>query len=98
MEKGFEKYTCGQVARCWVNKRRRNKWWSENGKGSGGVGLSGKKGICEKLVVVRRQNDKLMTKLLAFEEEVVREIDWYDPQRGTELNDYEQLFVDTVSE
>ena len=55
-----------------VKGRRYKLWWSGNSYGTGGVGVLVKEELCEKLVEVRRKNDRVMTVVLAFEEEVVR--------------------------
>ena len=44
-------------------------WWSRNSDGMGGLGVLVK---CEKVVEVRRKSDRVMTVVMAFEEEVVR--------------------------
>ena len=47
-------------------------WFSGNSDGTGGVGVLVKEGLCEKVVEVRRKSDRLMTVVMALEEEVVR--------------------------
>ena len=63
----------GQGARFMGMKGRRYKlWWSGNSDGTGYVRVLVKEELSEKIVEVRRKSDRVMTVVMAFEEEVVR--------------------------
>ena len=70
-------------------------WWSGNSEGTGGVGILVKEELCEKVVEVRRKSDRVMTIVMAFEEEVVRIVCVYGPQSGRsgeeKLHFYDEL-------
>ena len=73
----------GQGARFMGVKGRRYKWWwSGNSDGTGGVGVLVKEELCEKVVEMRRKGDRVMTVVMAPEEEVVRIICVYGLQSG----------------
>ena len=63
-----------------VMGRRYKLWWSGNSDGMGGVGVLVKEELCEKVVEVRRKSDRVMTVVMALEEEVVKIICMYGPQ------------------
>jgi len=65
-----------------VRGRRYKLWWSGNDEGQGGVGILIKEELCEKVIEVRRKSDRIMALVLIFEEEVLRLICAYAPQRG----------------
>nr|XP_006813171.1 PREDICTED: uncharacterized protein LOC102806937 [Saccoglossus kowalevskii] len=65
-----------------VEGRRYKLWWKGNNDELGGVGVLVKEELWEKVVEVRRRNDRVMTIVMAFEEEVMRLICVYAPQRG----------------
>ena len=89
----------GQGARFLGAKGRRYKlWWSGNSEGVGGVGVLVKEELCEKVVEVRRKSDRVMAIVMAFEEEVVRVICGYAPQRGRIDVEKEQFYDDMASE
>ena len=89
----------GQGARFMGVKGRRYKlWWSGNSDGTGGVGVLVKEELCEKLVEVRRKSDRVMTVVLAFEEEVVRIICVYGPQTGRTSVEKEHFYNELSSE
>ena len=56
-------------------------WWSGNSDGTGGVGVLVKEELCEEVVEVRRRSDRVMTVVMVLEEEVLRIICVYGPQR-----------------
>ena len=64
-----------------VKGRRYKLWWSGNSDVTRGVGVLVKE-LCEKAVEVRRKSDRVMTVVMAFEEEVVRIICLYGLQSG----------------
>ena len=55
-----------------VKGRRYRLWWSGNSDSMGGVVVLVKEELCEKLVEVRKKSDRVMTVVMALEEEVVR--------------------------
>ena len=88
----------GQGARSLGVKGRRYKlWWMGNEDGTGGVGIMVKEEICDKVIEVRRRSDRVMTVVLAFEEELVRVICGYGPQSGRGGAEKEK-FYDELSE
>ena len=59
----------GQRARFMGVKGRRYKlWWSENSDGTGGVRVLVKEELCEKVVEVRNNSDRVMTVVTTLEE------------------------------
>ena len=62
-----------------VKSRRYKLWWAGNSDGTGGVGVLVKEDLCEKLVEVQRKSDRVMTVVMALEEEVVRIICVHGP-------------------
>ena len=64
-----------------VKGRRYKLWWSGNSDGTGGVGVLVKEELCEEVVEVRRRSDRVMTVVMVLEEEVLRIICVYGPQR-----------------
>ena len=73
----------GEGARFFDVKGRRYKLWLCGSDDKiGGVGISVKEELCEKVVEVRRRCDRVMAIGLVFEEEVVRIICAYAPQSG----------------
>ena len=84
----------GQGARFLGAKGRRYKlWWSGNSEGVGGVGILVKEELCEKVVEVLRKSDRVMTVVMAFEEEVVRILCAYDPQSGRTSAEKERFMM-----
>ena len=81
-----------------VKGRRYKLWWSGNSDGMEGVGVLVKEDLCEKLVEVRRKSDRVMTVVLAFEEEVVRIICVYGPQSGRTSAEKERFYDELRSE
>lgn len=79
-----------------AQNRRYKMWWSGNDSGTGGVGILVKEELCEKVVEIHRTNDRIMTMVLVFGEEVVRVISVYGPQSGRPV-DEKQLFYDELS-
>ena len=49
-----------------VKGRRYKLWWSGNSNGTGGVGVLVKEELCEKVVEVRRRNDRVMTVVIVL--------------------------------
>lgn len=89
----------GQGAKCLGAKGRRYKlWWSGNSEGAGGVGVLVKEELCEKVVEVLRKSDRVMTVVMAFEEEVVRIICVYGPQSGRTSAEKERFYDELASE
>ena len=83
----------------WGVKGRRYKlWWSGNSDGTGGVGVLVKEELCEKVVEVRRKSDRVMTVVMALEEEVVRIICVNGPQSGRTCAEKECFYDDLGSE
>ena len=80
-----------------VKCRRYKLWWSGNSNGKGGVGVLVKK-LCEKVMEVRRKSDRVMTVVMALEEEVVRIICVYGPQSGRTGAEKECFYDDLRSE
>ena len=64
----------------------------------GGVGILVKEELCEKVVEVRRKSDRVITVVMALEEEVVRIICVYDPQSGRTGAKKERFYDDFRSE
>ena len=84
----------GQGARFLGAKGRRYKlWWSGNSEGVGGVGVLVTEELCEKVVEVLRKSDRVMTVVMAFEEEVVRILCAYDPQSGRTSAEKERFMM-----
>ena len=81
-----------------VKGRRYKLWWSGNSDGIGGVGVLVKEELCEKFVEVQRKSDRVMTVVMALEEEVVRIICVYDRQSGRTGADKERFYDDLRSE
>ena len=54
-----------------VKGRRYKLWWSGNSDDTGGVGVLVKEELCEKVVEVQRKSNRMMTVVIALEEEVV---------------------------
>ena len=73
-------------------------WWSGNSDGTGGVGGLVKEELCEKVVEVRRKSDRVMTVVMALEEEGVRVICVYGPQSGRTDAEKERFYDDLRSE
>ena len=48
--------------------------------------------LCEQVVEVRRVSDRVMTLVIAFEEDVLRLICGYAPQSGRSLEDKQSLY------
>ena len=57
-----------------------------------------KEELCEKVVEVRRKNDRVMAMVLDFEEEVIRDICAYPPQVGKSECEKDQFYNDMASE
>ena len=81
-----------------VKGRRYKLWWSGNSDGTGGVGVLVKEELCEKVVEVRRKSDRVMTVVMALEEEVVRIICVYGPQSGRTCAEKDRFYDDLGSE
>ena len=81
-----------------VKGRRYKSWWSGNSAGTGGVGVLVKEELCEKVVEVRRKSDRVMTVVMALEEEVVRIICVYGLQSGRTGAEKERFYDDLRSE
>ena len=73
-------------------------WWSGNSDGMAGVGVLVKEDLCEKVVEVRRRSDRVMTVVMVLEEEVLRIICVYGPQRGRMAAEKEHFYDDLRSE
>ena len=74
-------------------------WWSGNSDGTQGLEVLVKE-LCEKVVEVRRKSDRVMTVVMAFEEEVVR-INMcvlYVPQSGRTGAEKERFYNDLRSD
>ena len=65
-----------------VKGRRYKLWWSGNNDGTEGVGVLVKEELCEKIVEVQSKSNRVMTVVMALEEEVVRIVCVYGPQSG----------------
>ena len=98
---------CGIQEVRWKNKgarflgvigRRYKLWWSGNSSGNGGVGILVKEELCEKVVEVRRKNDRVMAMVLAFGEKVIRVISVYGTQAGRSLEEKHQFYDDLAGE
>ena len=88
----------GQGARFMGMKGRRYKlWWSGNSDGTGYVRVLVKEELSEKIVEVRRKSDRVMTVVMAFEEEV-RIICVYGPQSGRTSAEKERFYDDLRNE
>jgi len=81
----------------WFPKRRCKLWWSGNNSGTGGIGISVKEELCEKIVEVRRKSDRVMAMVMAFGE-VVRVVCAYGPQSGRKIEEKHRFYDDLVSE
>ena len=81
-----------------VKGKRYKLWWSGNSDGRGGVRVLVKEELCEKVVEVRRRSDRVKTVLMVLEEEVLRIICVYGPQRGRTAAEKEHFFDDLRSE
>ena len=57
-----------------VKGRRYKLWWSENSDSMGGVGVLVEEELCEKDVEVQRKSNRVMTVVMALEEEVTVQI------------------------
>ena len=57
-----------------VKDRRYKLWWSGNSDGTGDEGVLVREEVCKKVVVVRRKSDRVMTVVMALEEEMVKTI------------------------
>ena len=89
----------GQGARFIGAKGRKYKLlWSRNSDGTGGVGVLVKEKLFEKVVQVRRKSDRVMTVVMALEEEVVRIICVYGPQIGRTGAEKKRFYDDLRSE
>ena len=89
----------GEGARFFGVKGRRHKlWWCGNDDKIGDVGILVKEELCEKLVVVRRRCDRVMTIKLVFEEEVVKVICAYAPQSGKPDAEKERFYEEMARE
>ena len=64
-----------------VKGRRYKLWWSGKGDGVGGVSGMVKEQLCKKVVEARRVSDRVMTVIVVFEQDVLRLICGYVPQR-----------------
>ena len=64
----------GQGARFIGVKGRRYKLWWSGDSDTRGVGVLVKEELCEKVVEVRRRSDRVMTVVMALEEEGEREL------------------------
>ena len=62
--------------------RRCELWWSRNQEGDGGVGVLVKEELCDKVVEVRRVDDRVISLAIVFEGEVVRVVCACAPQSG----------------
>ena len=67
-------------------KGRRYTLWSGKGDGVGGVRVIVKAELCEKVVEVRRESDRVMT-VVVFEDDVLMWICVYAPQSGRSLEE-----------
>lgn len=81
-----------------VEGRKYKLWWKGNNDGVGGVGVLVKEELCEKVVEVRRRNDRVMTIVMVFEEEVVRLICGYAPQSGRTREEKECFYDELAGE
>jgi len=53
-----------------VKERRYKLWWAGNDSGTGGVGILVKEELCDKVMEVRRRNDRIMAMVMTFGEEL----------------------------
>ena len=60
-------------------------WWSCNQEGHGGVGVLAKEELFDKVVEVRRVNDRVMSLAIVLVVEVVRVVWAYAPQGGKSM-------------
>ena len=67
-------------------------WWSGNQEGHGGVGVLVKEGLYDKVVDVRRVNDRVMSLALVLVVEVVRVAWAYAPQGGKSMDKKENVY------
>ena len=81
-----------------VKGKRYKLWWSGNSDGTEGVGVLVKEELCGKVVEVRRKSDRVMTEVMALEEEVVRIICVYGPQSGKTGAEKERFYDHLRSE
>ena len=82
----------GQGARMLGMKRIYKLCWSGKGDGVGSVGVMVKEEMCEKVVEVRRVSDRVITLVVAFEEDVLRLIYGYAPQNGRSLEENQSFY------
>ena len=78
--------------------RRYKLWWFGNNDGTGGVGVLVKEELCEKAVEVQRKSDRVMTVVMALEEEVVKIICVYGLQSRRMGAEKERFYDDLRSE
>ena len=64
-----------------------NWWWSGNQEGYGGVGVLVEGELYDKVVEVRRVNDRMMSLAIVVEREVVRVVSTYAPHSGKSMEE-----------
>ena len=75
--------------------RRYKLWWSGKLDGVGSVGVMVEEELCEEMMEVKRINDRVLTLIVVFEEDVLRLICGYAPQCGRCLEE-KQSFYDEL--
>ena len=89
----------GQGARfIGVKERRYKLWWAGTDSGTGGVGILIKEELCDKVVEVRRRNDRIMAVVMTFGKEILRMICAYGPQSGRPFTEKQQFYDDLAYE
>ena len=64
-------------------------WWSGNQEGCGGVGVLVKEELYDKFIEDRRVNDRVISLVIVFEEEVLRVVCAYAPPSGNSREEKE---------
>ena len=74
-------------------------WWLGNREGCGGVGVLVEEELYDKVVEVRRVNDRVMSLAIVLEEEGVVRVEWaYSPQGGKSMEEKDFFYEDLSKE
>ena len=85
--------TRGEMERMWgIQGRKYELWWSGNHEGYGGVGVLTKEELFDKVVEVRRVNDRVMSLAIVLVEEVARVVLAYAPHSGIPMKEIQNVY------
>ena len=78
--------------------RKYKLWWSGSQEGNDGVGMWVKEELHDKVVEVRRVNNRVMSLSMVYGQDVVRVVCAYAAQRGKSMEEKEHFYEDLSRE